>query len=97
MDSNEVALIISAVAASLASIIYSFKHVRKSQCCGNTCEQVIVDAPTTPKHKRDSVVTLAPVPVREASPVPPVHPDLSQPSVWEWLARPRPVRTDTEV
>jgi len=43
------------------------------------------------------VVTLAPVPVREASPVPPVHPDLSQPSVWEWLARQRPVRSDTEV
>jgi len=39
MDSNEVALIISAIAASIASIVYSMKHVKTSKCCGASCQQ----------------------------------------------------------
>ena len=43
METSEVALIISAVAASIASVVYSMKHIKKSSCCGAFCEQVIVE------------------------------------------------------
>tara|TARA_R110000737_G_scaffold204958_2_gene223694 strand:- start:175 stop:462 length:288 start_codon:yes stop_codon:yes gene_type:complete len=79
-DSSEVAIIMSAVAASIATIIYSCKHVRKSQCCGNTCVQAVDGLPETPRRKSDAIV-LAPVPMREPSPV------LTPPSVWEWLVK----------
>lgn len=39
MDTNEVALIISAIAASIATVVYSMKHVKKSNCCGSSCVQ----------------------------------------------------------
>jgi hypothetical protein len=87
MDSNEVALIISAVAASLASIIYSFKHVRKSQCCGNTCEQVIVDATKTPRTRNLSdAVILAPVPEHRTSPPLP-EPVPAPPSIFSFFGK----------
>lgn len=80
-NSNEVALIISAVAASMATIVYSFKHVKKSNCCGSTCEQVIVDAPKTPKQEN---VILAPVPMRVSPPPPPIK---GQPSMFSYFSR----------
>lgn len=85
MDSNEVALIISAVAASLASIIYSFKHVKKSNCCGNTCEQAIPDIPAVSRQRsRSQAVVMQPIPEV-------VHPERepNQPSIWDFI-RPKP-------
>ena len=93
MDSNEVALIISAVAASIASIIYSFKHVRKSECCGNSCVQQVDGIPETPKMKRDSIELAIP-PKRERD----VNtPDPTQPSIWDWVIRPKKDQVSTEV
>lgn len=39
MDAQSVALIIGAVFGGMASIIYSFKHIRESECMGNRCVQ----------------------------------------------------------
>tara|TARA_R110002096_G_scaffold11794_4_gene43180 strand:+ start:1712 stop:1912 length:201 start_codon:yes stop_codon:yes gene_type:complete len=39
MDSQSVALIIGAVFGGMASIIYSFKHIRESECMGSRCVQ----------------------------------------------------------
>lgn len=96
MDSNEVALILSAVAASLASIIYSMKHIKKSNCCGNTCEQAIPDLPNTPRNRSRSQasVVMAPIPEvrnRQPSPQPPIP--VGQPTIWDYL-RPKPKDPD---
>ena len=40
MQTEAVALIITAVFGGIASIIYSLKHIRKSECCGSRCIQV---------------------------------------------------------
>tara|TARA_R110001606_G_scaffold96883_2_gene214299 strand:- start:2917 stop:3111 length:195 start_codon:yes stop_codon:yes gene_type:complete len=40
MDTSSVALIITAIAGSIATIVYSAKHIKKSSCCGASCEQV---------------------------------------------------------
>ena len=91
MDSNEVALILSAVAASLASIIYSMKHIRRSNCCGNTCEQSVDGVPSTPRTRSRSQasIVMAPIPEerRQPSPQPPVP--IGQPTIWDYL-RPKP-------
>ena len=39
MESQDVVLIIGAVFGGIASLIYSFRSVKKSDCCGNTCIQ----------------------------------------------------------
>lgn len=96
MESNEVALILSAVAASLASIIYSMKHIRRSNCCGNTCEQTVDGVPVTPRTRARSQasVVMAPIPEernRQPSPQPPIP--IGQPTIWDYL-RPRPKDPD---
>jgi hypothetical protein len=98
MDSNEVALILSAVAASLASIIYSMKHIRRSNCCGNTCEQAIPDLPNTPRTRSRSKasIVMAPIPeerIHQPSPQPPIPIPIGQPTIWDYL-RPKPKDPD---
>jgi hypothetical protein len=93
-DSNEVALIVSAVAASLASIIYSFKHVKKSNCCGNTCEQAIPDMPQVIRQRsRSQAVVMTPIPETTATQPEPQR-ELTQPSIWDYI-RPKPRQNDT--
>ena len=41
MNAEAVSLIIASIGACIASIIYSLKHIRKSDCCGNSCQQVV--------------------------------------------------------
>jgi len=41
MNTEAIALIITAIFGGIASIIYSFKHVKKSECCGNKCIQQV--------------------------------------------------------
>tara|TARA_R110000851_G_scaffold236046_3_gene388637 strand:+ start:328 stop:531 length:204 start_codon:yes stop_codon:yes gene_type:complete len=39
MEAQAVALIIGSIGGLIASVIYSLKHIRKSECCGNKCTQ----------------------------------------------------------
>ena len=39
MESQDITLIIGSIAAAIASIIYSLKHVKKSNCLGGSCVQ----------------------------------------------------------
>jgi hypothetical protein len=39
--SGEVGLIVTAVAGGLATIIYAFKNIKRSSCCGCKCEQKV--------------------------------------------------------
>tara|TARA_R110002126_G_C10359265_1_gene492409 strand:- start:227 stop:460 length:234 start_codon:yes stop_codon:yes gene_type:complete len=43
MSATDVSMVVAGVAAALASIIYSLKHVKKSRCCGASCEQEVVE------------------------------------------------------
>tara|TARA_R110001599_G_scaffold195197_1_gene391528 strand:+ start:648 stop:923 length:276 start_codon:yes stop_codon:yes gene_type:complete len=42
---TDISLLIGGIAASFATIVYSCKHIKKSKCCGFSCEQVVVDDP----------------------------------------------------
>lgn len=51
MEAQAVALIIGSIGGLIASIIYSLKHIRKSECCGSKCVQdtdtiIINECPT---------------------------------------------------
>jgi len=51
MEAQAVALIIASIGGCIASIIYSFKHIRESECCGSKCVQdtdgiIINECPT---------------------------------------------------
>ena len=48
MSESETSLIIGAIAMAIASVVYSMKHIKKSECCGSTCTQVVLDSPPTP-------------------------------------------------
>ena len=39
MQTEAVALIITAIFGGIASMIYSLKHIKKSECCGSKCTQ----------------------------------------------------------
>jgi len=41
MNTEAVALIIASIGGCIASVIYSLKHIRKSECCGNRCIQQV--------------------------------------------------------
>ena len=45
MGPEAIGLIITAVSGGLATIIYAFKNIKKSECCGCECEQRV---PATP-------------------------------------------------
>ena len=40
-SANEIALLLASLGAAIASVIYSFKHVKSSSCCGAKCNQVV--------------------------------------------------------
>ena len=43
MEAEAVALIIASIGGCIASVIYSFKHIKKSECCGSKCTQVVME------------------------------------------------------
>ena len=43
MQAEAVALIIGSIGGLIASIIYSLKHIKKSECCGSKCTQVVME------------------------------------------------------
>tara|TARA_R110002096_G_scaffold182282_2_gene360008 strand:- start:99 stop:338 length:240 start_codon:yes stop_codon:yes gene_type:complete len=40
---EEIALMLAALGAMVASIVYSFKHIKSSSCLGSKCQQEVVD------------------------------------------------------
>ena len=53
-SADEIALLLAALGACVASIIYSFKHVKSSSCMGVRCQQavesvVVQDVPAQPQ------------------------------------------------
>ena len=53
-SADEVALLLAALGACVASIIYSFKHVKSSSCMGVRCQQavegvIVQDVPAQPQ------------------------------------------------
>lgn len=45
IDAEQAAIMIAAIGAAIASVVYSFKHIRSSSCCAGffKCEQAIED------------------------------------------------------
>jgi len=41
MDASEISVIIAAFGALVASVVYAFKNIRSSRCCGASCEQEV--------------------------------------------------------
>jgi hypothetical protein len=42
---TDISLLIAGIAAAFATIVYSCKHIKTSNCCGFSCEQVVIDDP----------------------------------------------------
>jgi hypothetical protein len=40
---SDISLMIGGIAAAVATIVYSCKHVSKSSCCGFNCTQIVTD------------------------------------------------------
>ena len=40
---EEIALMLAALGAMVASVVYSFKHIKSSSCLGSKCQQEVVD------------------------------------------------------
>mgnify|MGYP003121752111 CR=1 FL=1 len=56
MDATSVSLILTAIFGGIASVIYSLKHIRKSECCGSKCIQdTNDDTPISPVGKISEV------------------------------------------
>tara|TARA_R110000787_G_scaffold248370_1_gene353923 strand:+ start:119 stop:406 length:288 start_codon:yes stop_codon:yes gene_type:complete len=53
---TDISLLIGGIAAAFATIVYSCKHIKKSKCCGFSCEQVVVDDPCDEPHELNLVV-----------------------------------------
>lgn len=45
IDAEQAAIMIAAIGAAIASVVYSFKHIKSSTCCLGffECEQVVED------------------------------------------------------
>ena len=45
IDAEQAAIMIAAIGAAIASVVYSFKHIKSSTCCAGflECEQVVED------------------------------------------------------
>jgi hypothetical protein len=53
---TDISLLIAGIAAAFATIVYSCKHIKKSDCCGVSCEQVVLDEPCDGEHELNPVV-----------------------------------------
>ena len=43
MDATELGVLFGGIASILAGLVYFTKNIRKSECCGSKCQQVVVD------------------------------------------------------
>ena len=56
---SDVGMIVAAVAAAVARILYSAKHVKKSRCCGMSCEQEVeTDEDEEEERKKDEITII---------------------------------------
>ena len=53
---EEVSLMLAALGAMVASIVYSFKHIKSSSCLGSKCQQEVVDVVRIENGKQESEV-----------------------------------------
>jgi hypothetical protein len=53
---EEIALMLAALGAMVASIIYSFKHIKSSSCLGSKCQQEVVDVVHIENGRQESDV-----------------------------------------
>ncbi len=53
---EEISLMLAALGAMVASIVYSFKHIKSSSCLGVKCQQEVVDVVHVEKGRRETDV-----------------------------------------
>jgi len=53
---EEVSLMLAALGAMVASIVYSFKHIKSSSCLGSKCQQEVVDVVHIENGKQETEV-----------------------------------------
>mgnify|MGYP003639563981 CR=1 FL=1 len=53
---TDISILIGGIAAAFATIVYSCKHIKKSKCCGFSCEQVVADDPCEDQHELNLVL-----------------------------------------
>ena len=44
MDSESLGILLGGLSAIIASLLYAFKNIKESSCCGSRCKQVVIDA-----------------------------------------------------
>jgi len=62
MTPEATGLVITAVSGGIATIIYAFKNIKKSECCGCECEQRVPASPPSSKpqslNDSDAVINI---------------------------------------
>ena len=53
---EEISLMLAALGAMVASIVYSFKHIKSSSCLGVKCQQEVVDVVHVENGRRETDV-----------------------------------------
>lgn len=54
MNTEELGVLFGGISAILATLVYSFKHVKESTCCGSKCRQVVLDGNGNAVKSRNS-------------------------------------------
>ena len=49
-------LLITAISGGIATIIYAFKNVKRSECCGCECEQRTAKTPPSSLKQVDAII-----------------------------------------
>ena len=58
MDATELGVLFGGIASILGVLVYFTKHIRKSECCGSKCQQVVVDNNGKVISSRDSILPM---------------------------------------
>ena len=58
MDATELGVLFGGIASILAGLVYFTKNIRKSECCGSKCQQVVVDKDGHVISSRDSILPM---------------------------------------
>ena len=53
---EEISLMLAALGAMVASIVYSFKHIKSSSCLGMKCKQEVTDVVHVENGRRETDV-----------------------------------------
>jgi len=53
---EEISLMLAALGAMVASIVYSFKHIKSSSCLGMKCKQEVTDVVHVENSRRETDV-----------------------------------------